>query len=272
MHFTDSHCHLDFPEFSKSFTQLLMQCEEHAIKRIIIPAVEPKQWYSLLELTKTYSNKHNQLFACAGIHPWYLQGLSTSHLDDLACFIKNNQQDLLALGETGIDGVIAKEQNNISQQLEFFIRHIELANQFSKPLIIHHRRSHQDLIQVLKQYKVDHGGIIHAYSGSYQQAITYIEMGFKLGIGGTITYPRAEKTIKAIRRLPLSALVLETDAPAMPLYGEQGISNSPLNLIKIFNHLCSIRAESPEKISEIIESNINELFFVNSKPLSTKAV
>jgi TatD DNase family protein len=272
MHFTDSHCHLDFPEFSNELIQLLKQCEKHAIKRIIIPAVEPKQWQSLLELTKTYSNAHCQLFACAGIHPWYLQGLTTKHLDDLSCFINQSQQELIALGETGIDGVIAKEQNNLSQQQDFFVRHIELAKQFHKPLIIHHRRSHQDIIPLLKQHKVEYGGIIHAFSGSYQQAMTYIDMGLKLGIGGTITYPRAEKTIKAIKRLPLSALVLETDAPAMPLYGEQGKSNSPLNLIKVFDHLCAIRAESPEEISEVIEGSINELFFSNSITLSTKTI
>ena len=84
-------------------------------------------------------------------------------------------------------------------------------------------------------------------------------MGYKLGIGGTITYPRAEKTIKAIKRLPLTSLVLETDAPAMPLYGFQGQDNSPLQLIKVFQTLVSIRTESAAEIAQTLEDNVNAI-------------
>ena len=113
---------------------------------------------------------------------------------------------------------------------------------------------------MLKKVNLTRAGIIHAFSGSYQQAKNYIDLGFKLGIGGTITYPRAEKTIKAIKRLPLDSLVLETDAPAMPLYGFQGQANSPLKLINVFESLVAIRQESAEAIAEQIEQNISQLF------------
>jgi len=269
MPFTDSHCHIDYPECSESLSSLIQQCEQANIHRIIVPAVSPAYWQRLLASCQQ-SNNNCQLQPCLGIHPWYLKGLSNIHLQQLEQWVEIHQEYIVAIGETGLDGVIAKEQNNLMQQQEFFDFHMQLANQFSKPLIVHHRRSHQQVIEQLKQVPINSGGVIHAFSGSYQQGKTYIDMGFKLGIGGTITYPRAEKTIKAVKRFPLDALLLETDAPAMPLYRHQGQANSPLKIIKVFEHLCAIRGETPEEIAATIENNIMQLFGPIS--LTTKTI
>jgi len=266
MKFTDSHCHLDFKEFSSnpnlSTESLLKQCAKSDIHQIIIPAITPKNWEAVLALANNRNNSTSdcKIFACLGIHPWFLTDLQQQHLDDLAHKVSKNKTAIIAIGEAGLDGVIAKQQNNLNQQKVFFEFQLYLAQQHQLPIIVHHRRSHNDIIALLKQAKVDRGGIIHAFSGSYQQACQYIDLGFKLGIGGTITYPRAEKTIKAIKRLPLSSLVLETDAPSMPLYGFQGESNSPLRLINIFEKLVELRHESPEEIAQEIEQNIATLF------------
>ena len=134
-----------------------------------------------------------------------------------------------------------------------------MAKGYSLPIIVHHRRSHQDIVAMLRQKQLTNGGIIHAFSGSYQQACQYIDLGFKLGIGGTITYPRAEKTLKAIKRVPLTSLVLETDAPAMPLYGFQGQDNSPLQLINVFQALTNIRLESSTEIAHALEENVKSV-------------
>ena len=92
-------------------------------------------------------------------------------------------------------------------------------------MILHHRKSQNELLQVIKQQQFSQGGILHAFSGSFAQGKAFIDMGFKLGIGGTITYDRAEKTRKAVKQFPLDALVLETDSPSMPLNGFQGQIN-----------------------------------------------
>jgi len=260
MQFSDSHCHIDFPELSNNLNVLLEQCSTQGIKRIIVPAVSPKLWPTLLA-TCLNNDLPCELLPCLGIHPWYLNKLTHEHLKLLESTFIKNQKSIIAIGETGIDGVIAKEQNNLSKQQEFFQFHIELANKYQLPLIVHHRRSHHEITQQLKTSPIIKGGIIHAFSGSYEQGKTYIDLGFKLGIGGTITYSRAEKTIKAIKRLPLDMLVLETDAPSMPLSGEQGKPNSPLNVIKVFEHLCLIRSETKEEIAQTIESNINQLLY-----------
>lgn len=258
-HFTDSHCHIDFSEFDENRQQLLSLCYAANIKKIIVPAVSPSTWQSLLNIAKN-NQTPCQLLPCLGIHPWYLNGLTHDHLSQLDDAIASNRQQLIALGETGLDGVIAKEQDNLTLQQSFFEFHIQMANKYSLPLIVHHRRTHQEILQQLKSNPVEKNGIIHAFSGSYQQGKAYIDLGFKLGIGGTITYPRAEKTIKAVKRFPVDALVLETDAPAMPLFGMQGQANSPLNLSIIFDKLAEIRQAPKQQLSEAIESNINRLF------------
>ncbi|WP_286269506.1 TatD family hydrolase [Thalassotalea hakodatensis] len=261
MLFTDSHCHLDFQPLNEDPNALFTQCIKANIHRIIVPAVSPKNWQQVLTL-KRESRKNLTILPCLGIHPWYLKGLTFQVLEQLAAMIEKHQEHLIAIGECGIDGKIAKEQNNLVQQQQFFRQQVLLAKQYHKPLIIHHRRSHNELIEILKQEKPQTGGFLHGFSGSYQQGKTYIDMGFKLGIGGTITYERAEKTRKAVKRFPLDTLVLETDAPAMPLSGEQGQPNSPLNIIKVFEQLCLLRVETPEDIATQLEVNVDKIVHV----------
>ncbi|MEW6992129.1 TatD family hydrolase [Colwelliaceae bacterium 6441] len=260
--FTDSHCHIDFPDFAENRTKLLQQCSLANITKIIIPAVSPDKWQALLALVES-NNTHCQLFPCVGIHPWYLSHLDNSHLALLEQAISQHQNKLIAVGETGLDGVIAKEQDNLQHQQTFFEFHIHMANKYALPLIIHHRRTHSEILQQLKLTPADHTGIIHAFSGSYQQGKAYIDLGFKLGVGGTITYPRAEKTRKAIKRFPLDALVLETDSPAMPLFGKQGQVNTPLTIIEVFESLSGLREESAQCIAQTIENNIQQLFGIS---------
>jgi TatD DNase family protein len=272
MKFTDSHCHLDFKAFTakgiSSTVSLLALCAKKNIHQIIVPSVAPDNWESVLALTNNIQEQRLsdcKVFSCLGIHPWFLAGLQQQHLDKLAQKVLENKTRIIAIGEAGLDGVIAKQQDNFNQQNLFFEFQLYLAQQHQLPIIVHHRRTHNEIITLLKQVKIAHGGIIHAFSGSYQQACQYIDLGFKLGIGGTITYPRAEKTIKAIKRLPLSSLVLETDAPSMPLNGFQGESNSPLRVVNVFNKLVELRQESSEVIADKIEENISTLFQLNDK-------
>ena len=266
MKFTDSHCHIDFDELAPQ-EMLLKQCADNGIHQIIVPSISPDNWHKVLKLCTTdaisrrSSAQSCKLHACLGIHPWFLQGLAGTALNNLAETVKQYRSHIIAIGEAGIDQVIVKEQDNLSQQIEFFEFQLDLAQQYNLPIIVHHRRSHQHIVPLLKKVNLAKAGIIHAFSGSYQQACQYIDLGFKLGIGGTITYPRAEKTIKAIKRLPLTSLALETDAPAMPLHGFQGQENSPLQLLKVFEVLAEIRPESAPQISAQLEKNIHQLFF-----------
>lgn len=266
-YFTDSHCHLDFPELAPSLDALLTKCWQEDIRRIIIPAVSPTNWSTAIHLVNKYSsgspiNTTPSLFLALGIHPWFLTQLSHNDLNNLNTLLKTQAKHIVAIGETGIDGKIAEQEDNLVKQITFFEYQLTLAQQYNKPAIIHHRKSHHYIVPILKKFNHLKPGIVHAFSGSYQQAKHYLDLGYKLGIGGTITYPRAAKTINTIKKLPLSSLVLETDAPSMPLSGYQGQPNTPLMLKQVFNVLCQLRPESPEVIAEQIEKTINDVFTI----------
>lgn len=271
MKFTDSHCHLDFSEFTVSehfFTALLAQCSSQNIHQIIVPSVSPSNWKTVLDLSKSPTQHTIRIHAGLGIHPWYLchnnKQLTAHSLTKLAEICHQNKEVLCAIGETGIDSIIAQQHDNLYQQIEFFSFQLTLANQLNKPVIIHHRKSHQHIIPLIKRHKPNKQGVLHAFSGSYQEAKQYLDLGFKLGVGGTITYPRAKKTIETIKKLPLESIILETDAPSMPLNGYQGENNSPLRVIDVFHALCSFRPEKKDQIAETIEDNVHQLFFTDS--------
>jgi len=288
MQFTDSHCHLDNEAFQEHLPSLLTQCAKLAINRIIIPAISPDNFDNVLALAKEYHEKPIELYPCLGIHPWFLEGLNDKHLEQLSAKVGQNRDNIIAIGEIGIDGANIKRhvepEKELTKQQHFFDFQLNLAKEQSLPVIVHHRQSHQYIVPLLKKYKLAQAGIIHGFSGSYQQAKDYLDLGFKLGIGSTITYSRAKKTINTIKRLPLESLVLETDAPSMPLSSEvmslqvreqvlkdkiplkQTISptNSPINLIKIFEVLTMIRAESTEQIASQLEKNIEQVFLAKA--------
>jgi len=281
MQFTDSHCHLDFTEFTPSLPQLLQQCWQQKIKRIIIPSVYPEHWHRVLALSENNAisiEPSVTIKASLGIHPWFvivdeLFVQAKQPLDfyqqQLTELVTNNRANIIAIGECGIDVFKAKKNSNSPQALSdnlalqqsLFTMQLTLANNENLPVIIHHCQSHHLLMPLLKKASLTKAGVIHAFSGNYQQAKAYLDLGFKLGIGGTITYPRAKKTLDAIKRVPLSSLLLETDAPSMPLHGQQGKINSPVNITEIFSTLAMIRSESAQEIADSIESNVEQLFF-----------
>jgi TatD DNase family protein len=289
LNFTDTHCHLDDKSFSATLPLLLEKCVQENIKRIIVPSTSPQNFRDVLALKNLDTNKL-ALFPCLGIHPWYLNDLNDEHLAQLENTVSKERKNIIAIGETGLDGVISKNASlnndnfasdaskiNMIKQQHFFDFQLGLAKQHQLPVIIHHRQSHQLIIPMLKRYQLPCSGVIHGFSGSYQQAVDYINLGYKIGVGGTITYPRANKTINAIKRLPLSALVLETDAPSMPLNIDYCLHqtdetttkitdvnryrNSPLNVKQVFKALVEHRQESAWDIAEQLEKNVNDIFF-----------
>src|SRR5690606_10932943 len=149
----------------------------------------------------------------------------------------------VALGECGLDKL---KEVNLEQQQRLFAMQVELASELELPLIIHCCKAHNEVIALLRRHRLPAGGVIHAFSGSTQIAETYVELGFRLGIGGTITYERARKTRQAVANVPLTALLLESDAPDMPLCGRQGERNSPQYLPDIAQVLAQLRGQPLE--------------------------
>lgn len=264
----DTHCHFDADEFADKRSALWQACHACGVKKIIIPGVEPKQWQVAAQLSQTYSGIHYAV----GIHPWWIekilpdtltQGLTqgTALADSHDWHISLNDpsaiQHCVAIGECGLDGRITA---SLAQQQALFELHLQLAQDYEKPLIIHSVKAHAEILHLLKQYRPPKGGVIHAFSGSLQQAQHYWQLGFYLGIGGTITYERAQKTRHAVTHMPLEALVLETDAPYMPLAGHQGEPNRPDYLPTIAQTLAHLRNQPLDIIARQTTHNAKLLF------------
>ncbi len=253
----DSHCHIDLDAFEHDRHQLLNQCREIGVSRLLVLGLTTQQFPTLLSLSEQYP----MLDIALGCHPYFLketqQSLTQveSELNDLA---SKHHKSFVAIGECGLD---KKIDIDIDYQSSVLSIQIELAKHLKKPLILHHRHSHNELIKMLKDSQFAFGGILHAFSGSEQIANTYIELGFKLGVGGTITYPRAIKTRSAIKNIDLKHLVLETDSPDMPLNGFQGERNTPLQLPRVAESLSSLKGCPVTDIME--QTSINYLSVLN---------
>jgi len=250
----DTHCHLDHILFDDDRKQVVQQCKLSGVPRIVLPGVELTGWHKQWELSQEYPS----LFIAPGLHPCFMASHDENHLDQLVEFLVKNPDKVVGVGETGLD--FSLENRDEKQQEIFFIRQIEIAKTQNLPLILHVRKAHDRVFKLLKEQKFSEGGIVHCYSGSLQQAENYLKLGFKLGIGGVITNPRAFRLQKIAKNLPLSAFVLETDAPDIPLANRRGERNSPEYLPEILNGFGNGRKESLREVKEQLYQNSITLF------------
>ncbi len=255
MKFIDSHCHLDFTEFDANREALIKECMAKGVERFIVPGISLAQSQQLIE----FKAKYPQVHIAAGLHPYFLDEHKDAHLAQLFDFAKANKKQLVAIGECGLDRSI----DDLEKQTNLFEQHITLANELKLPLIVHHRQSHDLIAHAFKRCKPKYGGVIHAYSGSMQQAQYYIKQGFKLGVGGVITYERAAKTRDVIAQIEPQHLVLETDAPSMPLSGHQGEINTPAHIPTVFEVLCSLKPNSNKaELAQQLYDSCSEVFCI----------
>jgi TatD DNase family protein len=256
MHLADSHCHIDLAPFDQDRESVLADCKRLGVNHLLVPGLSLQRMKKLLALKQCFP----QLDICAGFHPYFLNeiqpGQWPSQLLAMQALIKKHQEDIVAIGEFGLDGSLPLAMDF---QQQVFLDQLELAQSLRLPVVLHHRQSHNELIRLIKHHKFSRGGVIHAFSGSYQIAKTYIELGFYLGIGGTITYPRGKKTRDAIADIPLEHLLLETDAPDMPLCGFQGQRNSPTQLPIIAEALAALKHIDVEQVARATSANYNSL-------------
>ena len=247
----DTHCHLDFQAFDDDREQVLENAKKVGLGRFMVPGVSAEQWPRLQQLVEQFASWRFAL----GLHPWFIEKHSLNQIDELEQTLDKPKERLLAVGEIGLDATC----ENSELQRKLFIEQLKLARQYRLPAIIHHRKTLETTHPLVKQRGPD-SGVIHAFSGSYEQAMKFVDCGYKLGVGGVITYTRAKKTREAIAKVPVSALVLETDSPDMPVCGYQGQRNEPARIAKVLDVLAELRDMSKESLSDTLWQNSCELF------------
>lgn len=264
----DTHCHLDAPEFDADRDEVIARAQAAGVGLQVVPAVMPSTFESAREAA------HRCLGAYAlGIHPLYVHQVPEDATLQLAQALQRWQDDprLVAVGEIGLDHFVPGLQDEASRALQerFYVAQLELAARHQLPVILHVRRSADGLLKHLRRLREAGrpvpGGIAHAFNGSEQQALAFIELGFKLGFGGAMTFERALQIRRLAAELPTQAIVLETDAPDIPphwLYRtaeqrSQGLvsRNEPAELPRIAQTLAELRGWSLPEARRITAAN-----------------
>ena len=236
----DTHCHLDVGEFDADRAAVLARARAAGVLALVIPAIHRAGWPFLLELCRTEPD----LYPALGLHPVYLEQHEDSDVDALAAAVADERP--VAIGEIGLDWFV--EQLDRTRQQALFERQLAIARDADLPVILHVRRAHDATLAILKRMRV-RGGIAHAYSGSLEQAWQYLDLGFRLGFGGMLTFERSTKLRRLARELPLEAIVLETDAPDLTVASHRGERNSPEYLPECLAALAEVRGEDPAVVA-----------------------
>lgn len=247
----DTHCHLDAPELAPDLDAVRQQARAAGVGHCVLPAVQ----VSHFEAVRALAHRHGDSYAL-GIHPLYTAPATGADVDQLAVALQAARDDprLVAVGEIGLDGFVPGL--DMAHQQTLYRAQLQLARQHGLPVILHVRRSADLVLAGLRAVGGGRGarwrGIAHAFNGSAQQAQAFIDLGFKLGFGGAMTFDRALQLRRLAAELPLSALVLETDAPDIPphwLYrpaaeraaGQPQGRNTPGELPRIAQVLADLR-------------------------------
>ncbi len=251
MEIFDTHCHLDVEEFDADRTEVMAAARANCVTGIVVPAIHRGNWDRVLSLCAAQAG----LYPALGMHPVYIERHREEHLQDLGRWLAA-ERAVIAVGEIGLDYYV--EGLPRDRQQRFFERQLEIAREADLPVLLHVRKAHDAVLATLRRIRVK-GGIAHAYNGSLPQARQYVDLGFRLGFGGTLTYERSRHIRGLARALPREAIVLETDAPDMVVSQHRGERNSPAYLRHCLEALAEVRGEDAEGLSVATTRNAREV-------------
>lgn len=249
--YIDTHCHLS-SKYYNNIDEVLEENVAAGVSQIIISCCDKEGISEGVLLTKKYDN----VYLTVGYHPDEVGNVLDSDLDNLKLLFKTNKK-IVGVGEIGLDYHYGKE--NRLNQIELFEKQLKIAEDLKLPVVVHSRDAVFDTINCLKKYKVS--GIIHCFSGSLETANVYISMGFKLGIGGVITFKNS-KLGDVIRNIKLEDIVLETDSPYLTPDPFRGRINSSKYIPIIAEKVSDLFGIDVEKVAEVTVSNTLNIFYL----------
>jgi len=272
---TDTHCHLDFNKFDADRSDVIQRAYDVGVSRILIPGLELDSSRAALQLAEANPN----IFAAIGFHPTDLDSWDQGSTIELKRLIENDSSNnIVAIGEIGIDYYWVKEPEKQAHQREALKQQLKLAQAVNKPVIIHMREEHDawfgqaslDLLEILGNWHKElvsqnhrltrKPGVLHSFNGNLETAQKAIEFNFYIGITGPVTYKNAEEKRGVIKQLPLSKLLIETDAPFLTPVPHRGKRNEPAFVAHIADKIAEIHNTTREQIAAITFQNASELF------------
>lgn len=259
----DTHAHLDGNQFKDDLDQVLTRADEAGIKQILTIGCDLQSSAKSVELANRYSCIH----AAVGIHPHDAQEATTEGLALLETLLAAPK--VVAIGEIGLD--FYRDRSPRDQQREAFRRQIRLAKRLNKPIIVHDRDAHDEVLQILREEDAQQvGGVLHCFSGDLAMAKACLDLGFYLSFTGTITYPKNEDLRKVVAGVPIDRMLIETDCPYLSPQPFRGKRNEPAYVKLTAEKIAEIKGLTMADVSRITNRNVFDLFGIGLVNQQTK--
>lgn len=253
----DTHAHLQDEELLPEVDDVLQRAAVAGVEIIVCPGYDLKSSQQAVKLANLYP----QVYAAVGIHPHdaaSLDDFALAELYRLAC-----EPKVLAIGEIGLDYYRDLSPRDLQQKA--FVAQINLARQVKKPIIIHDRDAHQDVLDIVIKEKAGRNqGIMHCYSGSLPLSIDFMKQGFYISFAGPLTYKNNRKSAEVAATIPLDRVLVETDCPYLTPEPLRGKRNEPANVVHTANFLAQIRKKSLEEIAYLTTRNAKEVYRIKN--------
>jgi TatD DNase family protein len=247
----DAHCHLDFPDFDADREAVFDRARAVGVTHVVVPGTTRKRWPDVLAL-----GRRDDVSVCLGLHPYFMGEHGEQDLAALETAL-DEHPEVVAIGECGID---ARFADTLEAQWRLFDAQLRLARDRRLPVVIHCVRANDRVAKRLRQLALPGGGLIHAFAGSPEQATAFLELGFAVGLGGAVTFDRAQRLRRAVAALPDEGYVLETDSPDMPLVGHRGERNEPARVAEVCRVVAELRGQSLEAVAASSTATARRLF------------
>ncbi|MGO3222993.1 MULTISPECIES: TatD family hydrolase [unclassified Halomonas] len=247
----DAHCHLDFAQFDADRAALFEAAKAVGVARFVVPGTTRSRWQQVLALAERADTR-----VCLGLHPYFVD---QHHEVDIAALdqLLKEHPEVVAVGECGLDG---RFTDTLDAQWHYFDAQLKLAKQHALPVVIHCVQANDQVAKRLRQLALPQAGLIHAFAGSIEQATKFLDLGFKLGLGGAVTYERARRLQRTVQALPDDGYVLETDSPDMPLSGYQGKRNEPSRVVEVCEVVAKLRGQTTDQVAVHSSATASALF------------
>jgi TatD DNase family protein len=247
----DSHVHLDDARFDEDRGSVLARAHRVGVDTWVVPGVDAASWPRIRAL----HDANPGVYAAYGLHPMFLAEHEPAHLDALERWLADEHP--VAVGEIGLDFHV--EGLDADAQRHYFHRQLELAREYDLPVIVHARHALEEVIHTLRRFGI-HRGVVHSFSGSEQQARQLWQLGLHLGIGGPVTYPRAQRLRRIVAAMPTEYLLLESDAPDQPGIEYRGQRNEPAFIAETLRCIAQLRGETEDTVAAATSANTRRLF------------
>ena len=269
---TDTHCHLDYNKFDPDRDVVIARAKESGLIRILVPGLEQRSSKEAVRL----ADSNSMIYAAVGFHPTDLENFAKAALEEVKELARHSK--VVAIGEIGIDYYWIKEEEKRAFQREVLKQQLAFAKLVNKPVVIHMREENDvwfgqasaDLLDILSKWHnelrvqnhplVEKPGVLHSFNGNLETAQKAIELHFYIGVTGPVTYKNAEEKRNIIKQLPMTKLLIETDAPFLTPVPYRGKRNEPAFVTYIADKIAEIHMTTREEVAQITTANAARLF------------